>query len=102
MRKIEKEMLAAVCEHRNWNCGNTIVTCENNVVCVYLHGNLIYEDDMDERRESFTLAGWNTPTTRSRLRALGADICQKNGKIYASKGSRKHEIEIDKNSWYNF
>jgi len=94
-------MLAAVCEHRNWHCSNTMVATENNVVRVYLHGNLIYEDD--GRNEAFTLAEYDTDVTRNRLRALGANIFHKNGKTYASKcKSGANAIEIDKNEWYNF
>lgn len=101
MRQIDKDMLQAVCEHGNWHCDNTQVTNNGNVVRVFLHGNLIYEDDGEQ--ESFTLAGWDTLTTRNRLRALGANIFHKNGKIYASKcSSGANAIEINKNDWYNF
>lgn len=101
MRKIEKAMLAAVCERRSWSNGNTAVQVSNDKVRVLLHGNLIYECNGVE--ESFTLAGWDTTTTCSRLRALGVRIFHKNGKPYASKcSSLANAIEIDVNAWYNF
>lgn len=101
MRKIEKEMLAAVCEHRNWGSGNIVVVADKDYVQVILHGSIIYECKGVE--EAFTLAGWDTDVTRNRLRALGVNIFRKNGKTYASKcKSGANAIEIDKNEWYNF
>ena len=101
MRKIEKEMLAAVCEHRNWSSGNTVVVADNDYVQVILHGSIIYECKGVE--EAFTLAGFDTDVTRNRLRSLGVNLFRKNGKTYASKcKSGANAIEIEKNEWYNF
>ena len=103
MRKIDREMLAAVCERENWKCSNTqvVVSSDKNIVKVFLHDNLIYECKGVE--EAFTLAGWDTDVTRNRLRALGVNLFRKNGKTYASKcKSGANAIEIDKNEWYNF
>ena len=77
MRQVEKNMLQAVRAGKNFKCGNTEV--KNGVfgeVFVYLHGNCIYRI-IDGVRE-FTLSGWNTVTTRSRLNALGVNVSQKN------------------------
>ena len=83
MRVIEKQMIEAikamqhnsVAAHRtSWKSGNTVVSWSTTTgaaeehAAVYLHGNLIalvYEGGL-----KITLAGWNTPTTRSRLTAL--------------------------------
>lgn len=93
MRKIEEEMLAAVCERKNWNGGNTSVNVADNVVRVYLFGNHIYSDNMGCK--SFTLAGWVSDTTMSRLRALGVDVYRKDNKpMYEGR-------EIDSAKWYN-
>lgn len=93
MRKIEKEMLAAVRERRNWSSGNTSVNVVDNVVRVHLHGNHIYSDNMGCK--SFTLAGWVSNTTISRLRALGVDVYRKDYKpMYEGR-------EIDSAEWYN-
>ena len=101
MRSIDKEMLAAVCEHRNWSSGNTVVVADEDYVQVILHGSIIYERNGVE--EAFTLAGWDTDVTRNRLRALGINIFRINGKTYASKcKSGTNAIEIDKYKWYNF
>ena len=96
-------MLAAVCERRIWLCDNTqvIVSADKNHIEVYLHGNVIYSCDGEQ--ESFTLAGYDTLTTRNRLRALGVNLFRKNGKMYASKcKSGVNAIDIDANKWYNF
>ena len=90
MRKIEEKMLWAVRSRRNMQEGNTqVVICSGAknggiMVNVFLHGNHIYTLYAlnGTVSESFTLAGWNTPTTRSRLRALGIDVSQKNWEAY--------------------
>lgn len=96
MRKIEQQMLAAVKEQRTWSSGNTQVTfspytdnAKGNRSAVYLHGNHIatYLHDADNGRGALvvnecTLRRWPTPTTKSRLRALGANVATKGGVTY--------------------
>lgn len=94
MRAINEEMSAAVAAHNNFKLSNTeVIASEDGNVFVYLHGNKIYMEV--NGKASFTLAGWNTPTTRSRLNALGVDIKQRN---FAALHNGK---EIDVNKWYN-
>ena len=95
MRKIEQAMCAAVKARRNWSSGNTqvIVSLDRVHVEVYLHGNIIYTESSGVK--CFTLAGWNTPTTRSRLRALGVNVSTKNY-VPMYKGA-----VINENKWYN-
>ena len=70
MRKIEEAMCAAVKARTNWASGNTTVkNAGNGLMFVYLFDNLIAT--ISGTVGSFTLAGWNTKATRSRLRALG-------------------------------
>jgi len=91
MRKIEKQMIQAIRDGRDWKSGNTEVVQIRylngiNYANIYLHGNHIataYPDIWDtcphaepKRR---TFANWPTATTRSRLRALGVDASIKNG-----------------------
>lgn len=92
MRKIEQQMLNAIESKRNWSLDNTLVHIENGGgnpfglrAEIYLHGNHIadywYNDkqlDVDTR----TLIDWNTRTTKSRLRALGAKVATRKGVIY--------------------
>ena len=94
MRKIEEAMCAAVKERRNWKSGNTEVTFINECVKVYLHGHEIYSNHLPTLCEVFSLAGWNTNTTRSRLRALGIGVYQKNWTpMYKNK-------ELESRKWY--
>ena len=98
MRRIEMAMRAAVEARFNWNCSNTEVKVEGNNVKVYLHGNLIYKENI-AGVASFTLAGWNSNTTRSRLRALGVSVrcCD-----YTPQMKVDGEwVDISSNEWYN-
>lgn len=89
-----ENMCAAVRAHKEYKCGNTWVLVNDYVsVFVFLHGNCIYSEV--DGKKSFSLAGWNTNTTRSRLNALGVSVSQKNfAPMYNGK-------EIDCNKWYN-
>ncbi len=69
MRKIEREMNAAIRDSRNWKSGNTEVRLmEDNVSYVYLHGNKIAEigDDFVQIFDG----GYQSATTKSRLNAI--------------------------------
>ena len=71
MREIEKKMLQAVNERKNFELSNTRVYNKNNGVFVFLHNNLIFA--RINNKDYFSNCGWNTATTASRLRALGAN-----------------------------
>jgi len=83
MRKIEKQMIDAIYNRIDWRANNTSVNRIDDVnSAVYLHGNHIA--DVNSRNgfvmvNNITLANWPTPTTKSRLRALGANVTTKNG-----------------------
>lgn len=78
MRKIEENMLHALRNEQGMSQGNTVVRRATmasevggelfQVLNVYLHGNHIAT--LFEREVYVTLAGWDTPTTRSRLNAI--------------------------------
>lgn len=76
MRKIEQAMLNAVHNKKNWKQGNTEVRYSEgkNTSCVTLYGNFIYSYYYDTGEVIFSLCGWNTQTTRSRLNTLGVSI----------------------------
>jgi len=82
MRKVEKAMIEAISERRTWHGSNTSVSSIDDVNCaVFLHGNHIA--DVNSRTgfvmvNTYTLAKWPTATTKSRLRALGANVQTKN------------------------
>ena len=77
MREIEKKMVAAVKNGRNFNGNNTQVRyLSNGNTYVYLFGNCIYK--IVNGTPKFNLCGWNSATTRSRLNALGVNVTSKN------------------------
>ena len=96
MRKIEKEMLEKIaCAASYWRKGNTdiksgIMPSGYHRVSVYLHNNeigYVHVDDSTRAMGKFvpnlrTLRNWPTVTTKSRLRALGVNLTQSNGKVY--------------------
>lgn len=96
MRKIEEAMCEAVKNRKNFERSNTRVQVRDggNWVKVFLHDNLIYTSCQESGKAQFTLAGWDTNTTRSRLRALGVDVCHVNG-VPVYKG----EV-INDEKWY--
>jgi hypothetical protein len=71
MRQIEKMMVQAVNNKECFKRSNTEVRTINGAVFVALHGNLIFASI--DGKKYFSNSGWNTRTTASRLRALGAD-----------------------------
>lgn len=84
MKTTEKNMIQAL------NAGiNKKVSVNTEVYnnTVYLHGNAIIKRDPTTGHTYVRLSGWNTVTTRSRLRAVGANVCCKdftpyiNGKV---------------------
>lgn len=90
MRKIEQETIAAVRRGESWRKGNMEVWAGEGTLRVKLHGNTIAV-----RRDgqwAFTLAGWPTPTTRSRINALarafrpGLHVNQSGGNQIVTEG----------------
>lgn len=88
MRLIEKEMCKAIVDRRDWSKDNTRVhfTC-TGVGRIYLHENHIadahrnYYGSVVITPNRDTLAQWPTPTTKSRLRALGVNVTQSRGAV---------------------
>jgi len=104
MRLIERKMIAAIHERKDWKCDNTRVICTQFVhsdhvidrVSVILHGStiaIITPTDVD-----VSDCGYQTPTTKSRLNAIlrefcGAGIYQKNHKWFAcAEGEKDWEV----------
>ena len=89
MRKIEKQMVAAVAAKQNWMSGNTAVLWDGDALQIRLYGNEIARGRVVENRVcilAVNLCGWNTATTRSRLSALGVPVSTKRG-VPQLKGS---------------
>ena len=89
MRKIERQMNAAISEERDWKNANTeVINFYDDekqlvVTSVYLHGNLIAE--VDDNGIKLFDGGWQSNTTKSRLNAIlsahgigGEGVFQKN------------------------
>lgn len=70
MRKIEREVCGAFVRFKRKASGNTVSTGTE----LLLHNNVIAKWGSDKRDGNLelyiSLAGWNTPTTRSRLNAV--------------------------------
>ena len=72
MKKLEQKMLHAVLNRRNFKNTNTeVISLLNGDVFVKLYDTIIYA--VFRGNEYFSDGGWNTATTASRLRALGAN-----------------------------
>lgn len=89
MRVIEKEMIKAIMYGRNWQKDNTSVRIVNGDAEVYLHGHHIATAKECLPLELVvnvdTLRDWPTVTTKSRLRALGANVYTKRGVTYLNE-----------------
>jgi hypothetical protein len=95
MRKIEKQMLNAInAKVDKWVNNNTAVFYVSAMESgnpfgarseVYLHGNHIadyWHESGSLEVNSRTLSQWATVTTKSRLRALGANVTTRKGITY--------------------
>lgn len=72
MRKVTEQIKKAFEEGRSLKVGNT----ETDGQTVWLHGNAIVKRDPDGLVR-WSLAGWNTPTTRERVNGIAnAGVCQ--------------------------
>ena len=71
MRKIEREMIQAIIERRNFKKANTEVIKKSDYMGIYLHGNLIAKYGIEDSRGlKVTHCDWLTNTTKSRLNAI--------------------------------
>jgi len=101
-------MLAAILAGKDWRGSNTTVLQMGDrdstyEARVFLHGNHIATIGPHSVRVS--LAGWNTPTTRSRLNAiLGAYVA--GARVYAKAfrpmlSTADGTQDMDSREWYN-
>lgn len=86
MRIIERQMIAAILENKDWHSSNTRVAvtyfahAANPIkrINVYLHDNHIATIERDQ--VTINNCGWASPTTKSRLNAILHEFC--NAGIY--------------------
>lgn len=86
MRKIEERMIDAVENGFDFYESNTMVENRNGITNVYLYGHCIMQFDRKSGMKRFSDAGWQTNTTKSRLNALGCNVCQRNFSFIWPKG----------------
>ena len=87
MRSIEWDMIRALKNHEGFTQDNTAVLWDGDNYLVAVFGNTIAAGKFEgygvnPTPTRFTLAGYNTSTTRSRLNALGIRVEQKKGIPY--------------------
>ena len=84
MRKIEKQMIAAIDENKTFGSDNTLVkNVGQNHASVYLHHQHIADVINGTVLVNVaTLRNYPTNTTKSRLRALGAHLVSKKGQLF--------------------
>lgn len=68
MRKIEKQIIAAIKARQNFKGANTLVECSGFSVIVKLYGHTVAT--FIDGNALVDFCGWNTPTTRSRINCL--------------------------------
>jgi len=73
MRKIERQMNAAITAGTDWQSANTSVTHIDGVAEVRLHGHLIAE--VSDTWVKLYDGGWQSNTTKSRLNAIMSAHC---------------------------
>lgn len=94
MRKIEKEMLDAIRNRENFCKSNTKVIVNTKCVYVKLYDTIIYI--IKNGIEYFSDGGFNTVTTSSRLRALGANYSTNINKNKVDLLSQKEMYQLCK------
>ena len=105
MRKVEQQTIPAFLAGTSAKSGNT----ETDGKTLWLHGNAIAEwreVNNGEQGLFVTLAGWDTPTTRSRLNALGCEAgmgyitYQHKHEQYLALDNSIGPIRMDIHRWY--
>lgn len=106
MRVIEKQMIQAIARRKSWRNGNTSVDVHSSWCEVRLHGNMIAR--IDNEGVKFSLAGWNTATTRSRVNAILQTFCNGHARVSQKAfapilwiGGVPHEISASAREWYD-
>ena len=97
-------MTEAIQQGMNFTSHNTSIVFNGDSLSVCLHNSCIAVRDVIGRW-SFTLAGWPTPLTRSRLNELSeitrVTFHQRKGKQYMRNKDTGKSIEIDDTDWYH-
>lgn len=94
-RKIDKKIGLYFYNSKPIKDGNTVVSVDDKGNTeVRLHNNLIAVKNKNGD-EKYSLAGYNSQTTRARLNGLGFNVVQRKGKLFVD------DNEINANDWYD-
>lgn len=105
MRRIEQAMCLAVRQGKNWTQDNTAVRQIGKEAQVLLFDNLIAVFS-DKANPKWTLAGWDTKTTRNRINALAQDftwpyaLAEVHGRPYLIRKNGERQ-ELNPHAWYD-
>ena len=112
MRKIEREMIQAIIDQRNWSSSNTTVKYDKDsgLSQVFLHGHNIAEYGHGDMSLAVNNCGYETTTTKSRLNSLiefvfggikeNYSIFQKNWNWYVV--DQGEILDFDSGNWFVF
>ena len=77
MRKIEREMIQAIVDRKDWHKANTSVDITPMYAEIRLHNHLIAKYNLSNMELIISHCGWTTNTTKSRLNSLCSFITGK-------------------------
>ena len=105
MRVIERQMIQAIIERKNFKKANTEVIKDGDFMYIYLHDNLIAKYGLNDNWGQLFIShcNWLTNTTKSRLNALisfltgSHGIYQKNFRWYLVTPNQ-YDLDITDNS----
>ena len=87
MRQITMRAFQAFKSNTDWHLDNTQVTADPDRTRLFLHGNCIARKCRKSGIVEITTSGWNTPTTKERL------------KPFAGVHTIKHELHMEGLPW---
>lgn len=94
MKKIDILTRDAFNSNTPFRCSNTEVRVNTEGTDLFLYGNHIAHKSRWSGAIRCSLCSWNTPTTRTRLNAIGANL-------HTRKGVPYHDnLEIPVNDWF--
>ena len=100
MRVIERQMIQAIIQRKNFKKANTEVIKDGDFMYIYLHDNLIAKYGLNDNWGQLFIShcNWLTNTTKSRLNALldefsyGMRVFQKNYEWFVSYKNVKEDF----------
>lgn len=97
MRKIEKELIAAIRAGKSFRSDNTKYEPGKTFSVVVLHGHIIAECHAGVWR--FNMCGWPGPTTKSRINAIAREFGLV-GLHTSKRRTYQGDKEVPANGWF--